>query len=467
MAKSALEQRQGVTLRLSEYAAGLTYESLPPEVVSAAKALLLDTLGTTLAGTTLGAGCREVVEVVRNAGGTPESTLLGFGDKVPAVMAAFANGATAHALNYDTIGEVGHLGVTALAAPLAVAERAGGVSGKEFLTAVVAGTEVTARTTAAVVKAGRRPSETFLAGQLLGYMGAAAGAGRVLRLSVDQMQSAIGLAVMQASGSMQVVLDGDPPAKAIYGAFPNHGGVLSVLLSQAGVGARFNALEGRLGFYGMFYGGDYDGPALDDDLGKGYWLMGVGFKMWPTSGVVHPFIEAAMDLVSQGAFTTAEIEQVRCTGDDHIRAWCEPIADRRRPQNTASAGNSVLFNVAKTLVNGKVTLADMTPEGLAQPEALELAQRVDYAIDDSLHGGGIVEVTTKAGTKFSARVDTPLGQPSRPVGQERLVEKFRDCVQYAAKPLDPKAVDQVIDLIDHLEEIPDVSALPALVSGRA
>mgnify|MGYP003338758559 CR=1 FL=1 len=81
---------------------------------------------------------------------------------------------------------------------------------------------------AAISRTGRRPSEKFLSGQLLSHFGAAAGAGRMLRLSLPAMESALGLAMMQMSGSRQIVLSGDPPAKArvrvlaTAGAFHTH-----------------------------------------------------------------------------------------------------------------------------------------------------------------------------------------------------------------------------------------------------
>jgi 2-methylcitrate dehydratase PrpD len=75
---------QGHTRRLATFSASLTYEDIPREVITKVKHLLLDTLGTTLAATTLGAGCREVTQVMRAVGGKPESTILGFGDKVAA-----------------------------------------------------------------------------------------------------------------------------------------------------------------------------------------------------------------------------------------------------------------------------------------------------------------------------------------------------------------------------------------------
>ena len=221
------------TEALAEFAATLTYDDLPLEIVVTIKQMILDALGAALAATTLGEGCVESMAVMQDLGGKPESTILGLGAKVAAPNAAFANGALVHALNYDPIGRgVGHLGVVCLVAPLAMAEAVGGISGRDFIAASAAACEFTARVTASVSRTGRELSEKHLPGQLLSYFGAAIGAGRVLGLGADKMRSALGIALMQAAGSRQVVLSGDQPAKAIYGAFPNQAGVLAALLSQ-------------------------------------------------------------------------------------------------------------------------------------------------------------------------------------------------------------------------------------------
>src|SRR5262245_61368721 len=107
MQGAATSAAAGATARIADFLAGVTYEDLPPAVVAALKHQVLDTLGTTLAASTLGEGCRELVSVVQTTGGAPESTLLGFGTKVPAAQAALANGGLAHALNYDA-GGAGH-----------------------------------------------------------------------------------------------------------------------------------------------------------------------------------------------------------------------------------------------------------------------------------------------------------------------------------------------------------------------
>lgn len=100
------------TLQLAEFAAGLHFGDLPPEVVTLAKQLTLDSLGTAYAASAFGAGCAQVVSVAEALGGPAESTIIGAGTKLAASNAAFANGALVHALNYDAYGaETAHAGV--------------------------------------------------------------------------------------------------------------------------------------------------------------------------------------------------------------------------------------------------------------------------------------------------------------------------------------------------------------------
>lgn len=449
----------GVTARIADYLANLAYESLPPAVTATLKHLVLDTLGTSLAAGTLGEGCRELVAVARAAGGAPESTLLGFGLKVPAAQAALVNGGLAHALNYDP----GHLGLI-LPAPLAAAERVGAVGGREFLAGLAAGVELAARLARARPPARSESASTIiLEGQLFGYFGAAAAASRVLGLNARQMHSALGIALMQAAGTMQVVLEGDPPAKAIYGAFANHGGMLAALLAAEGLGAACAALEGEAGLYSIFYRDQRGADAVVAGLGEEYQLLGMTFKPWPTSGIAHPFIEAALDLATEHNLDPATVAEVHLRGGPQVRHWFEPEDQRKRPQNAAVAANSVYYSVAKALANRRVTLADFSAAALGQPETLQLMDRMHYAVDPELGRSGVVEVVTH-GERMARRVDTPRGRSSKPMTQDQLVEKFRDCAGYVATAIPPANLEEVIRLVNVLEELPDVSAIPALLS---
>jgi 2-methylcitrate dehydratase PrpD len=441
---------QGHTRRLATFSAALTYDDIPAEVIAKVKHLLLDTLGTTLAATSLGAGCAEVARVMRDAGGKPESTILGFGYKVAAPNAAFANGGLAHALNYDPISrETGHVGVVCLTAPLAMAEALPGISTRQFLTAATIASEICARVAAAQSRTGKASSVKFMAGQLFGYFGAAAAAGSLLELNAERMHSAFGIALMQTSGTMQVVHGGDPPAKAIYGAFPNYGGLLAALLSKSGLDGKCDALEGVAGLYEMFYGGEYCEEALFENLGRDFLLTQTSFKPWPTSDIAHPYIEAAAKIAERG-IKGSEIKAVRIVGDDHIRPWCDPIEERRLPKNAASAANSIPFAVARALVHGDLLLKDFTGEGIKDEVARAVASRTTYALQRGLEGG-LVMVSTNDGHEHQVHVEAPLGHRSRPVPYERLVLKFRDCCRYSVASLSADRIDRLIAFINNLE----------------
>jgi 2-methylcitrate dehydratase PrpD len=458
----------GLTRLICDYVAASRYDALPAEVIQVAKRLVLDSLGTTLAGGTLGDGGPETAAVVLRSGGAPESTVLGFGKKVSAVMAGLANGAMVHSLNYDAIGgEGGHPGAFALTAPLAVAEREGDVSGREFITALVAGVEIEMRAVLALLRAGVNTKGRFLEGQLLSYLGATLSAGRTLRLSSEQLDSALGLMLMQASGSRQVVIYGDPPAKGIYAAFPNQGGVLAALLAQEGLGAHCEAIEGQAGLFAMFYNGVYDPSMIVEGLGETYFTLDSSFKPWPTSGLIHTFIEAGLRLREYPEVKLEDIRELHLTGHPDSKNWFEPVAERQRPTSAAAAANSIVFGASKALVNGEVTLSDFTSEGLRQPGPLALAATSHYRLDPGLapHAGA-VELLMRSGETVREQVDVPLGHPARPLSWDQLVDKFKDCASHAPYPLTEESLRKVIDLIDHLEDVDDVSLIPqALMAG--
>ena len=146
-------------------------------------------------------------------------------------------------------------------------------------------------------------------------------------------------------------------------------------------------------------------------------------------------------------------------------AWCEPMAERRTPPNAASAANSVLFGTAKALVHRKVGLGDFTSEELQDTLALSIACRTHYEIHAAMHGATTVQVSLRNGQQVSETMRTPLGHPDRPLTFDQIVAKLRDCAPYAA-PCPWKAVDQLIEGVERLEDVADVATLSALIMGR-
>jgi 2-methylcitrate dehydratase PrpD len=367
-------------------------------------------------------------------------------------------------LNFDAIStSAGHIGIVCLAAPLAAAEAIGRVSGRRFLAAACAAAEVAARLKAAMVPAGQSFGPQYLSGQMLGYFGCAAGAGNVLGLSSQDMHSAFGLSLMQASGSMQLLFDGDPPAKAIYGGFPNQAGVLAAWLSNAGLDAACRAIDGEAGLFALINAGLYDRDTLLDDLGIEFQFTEAQCKPWPTSVEAHPFIEAAIKL-HRREFDLAAIGEVTIIGPPRVKPWLEPADVRCRPPNAAVAANSIPFAVANALCRGDLTLPVFTPEGLADQNALSVAGKVRYLLDESIRGG-IVEVTTTDGATHRASVPIALGHPTRPMPYEDVVAKFRQCCRYAAFRLTDNRIENLIELIEDLEQVEDMRQLARAASA--
>lgn len=441
------------TAALAAFAASLTFEKLPQDVVHAAKRILLDTLGTSLAATTLDEGCTHLLALARAATGSSDASVISRSERVPALTAALVNGGLGHALNYDAGGSVGHLG-SIVAAPLAAAQVRGNTTGRQFLCGLAAGLEVCSRIARAVIRdpsPALKPIDLLLEGQLLGYFGAAAACGSIFGLDADKMHSALGLALMQAAGSMQVVFDGDPPAKTIYAAFSNHGGLLAAMLARSGLDAKIAAFEGRAGLFGGQFGRSFDRDILLGELGASYQLRGVAFKPWPSSGVTHPFIEAAQRL---GTFEPRDLRQIHLRGGTRAKHWFEPESERRRPASAASAANSVFYSVARTLSGGSLRLDDFGEDVL--PKAAPMIDLMSYQLEDALGSSGIVEVVTRAGERRESRVDAPLGTAQRPMSDSQLVDKFKDCARFAPYPV---GIESVIDRVFRAETLSSIEDL--------
>ncbi len=199
--------QKDLAFSLAEYAANLKYEDLPGSTVDMTKKDIMDTLGTALAGST-GDGVKIALDLMTDWDGKKESTVLGYGQKLPALSAAFINGTMAHARDYDDVHDRGivHAGVSAIPSCLAVAERIGKVSGKEFITAIALGIDMMCRLGMA---AGLSPATSgWHNTAIFGIFGSAAACGRLLKLDMNKMVNTFGIAYSQSSGNRQGRLEG-------------------------------------------------------------------------------------------------------------------------------------------------------------------------------------------------------------------------------------------------------------------
>src|SRR3990172_4676209 len=171
------------------------YADLPVGSVESAKREVLDSLATALGGSTK-PGVGELVDMVKEWGGAPQATVIGYRFKCPAPNAAQVNGTMIHALDYDDGHQAAlvHIGCVAVSTCFAAAERMGGVTGKEFITALVLGGDFVARLGLASGQGSQSVGSGFHPTTLFGFPGAAAMAGRLIYLDEEKMLNAIGLA---------------------------------------------------------------------------------------------------------------------------------------------------------------------------------------------------------------------------------------------------------------------------------
>ncbi|HCF49714.1 MAG TPA: MmgE/PrpD family protein, partial [Syntrophomonas sp.] len=287
----------------------IQFEDLSANVVEITKLQVLDYFAVALGGTSQ-AGVKELVELAVDWGGAPQSHILVYGHKLPVPNAAQINATIAHTLDFDDVHETAimHPGVVAIPTALTLAEYLGGISGKEFITAVALGTDFICRLGLAT-----RPGESIIPygwhqTSLYGYITAAAVAGRLLGLSEEEIVNAIGIAYHQSAGNAQCVKDG-ALTKRLGPGFAVKAGITSALMAQKGITGARNVLEGDAGFYKVYHDNKYSREALVGELGTRFEGKDVTIKPYPCCRGIHPFVDATLKIVKEHRVAAENVDK--------------------------------------------------------------------------------------------------------------------------------------------------------------
>jgi 2-methylcitrate dehydratase PrpD len=451
---------------LAEYVARTGYNDLPSEAVEASKRDILDTIGVAIAGSSVSGG-KEIMALVREWGGKEESTVVMFGERVPAPFAALVNATMAHALDFDDAHErvILHAGVTTIPAALAAAERAGRVTGKQFINAVTLGIDLICRLGEA---SNKHPAELgFMYTSLYGIFGAAVAAGKILGLSKEQLVNAIGIAYSQASGNFQCVADG-ALTKRMQAGFAASAGITAALLAGQGLTGAKNSFQGEKGLFKIYLRDEYSPDRLTADMGKHFGVVDLSFKPYPCCRNCHPFIDATLALTTEHNINPSDVDRIFVRCGEGARMLCEPQQIRQNPRVFIDAQFSIPWVIATALVKGKVTLDDFTPQSILNRKVLEIAAKVATEVDPEMDARGtspaFVEIKMKGSDLvYSRRDDIAKGNPAKPMSWNELCDKFIDCAAHGIKPMSANKVQKVIDLISNLEEIEDIRLLTKLL----
>jgi 2-methylcitrate dehydratase PrpD len=437
------------TRLLASYVARARPEDLPAQVRREACRTLLNWVGCTVGGAqeeTAGIAVRALAPL----SGPAQASLLGRRERVDILHAALINGISSHVLDFDDthLKTVIHPAGPVASAILALAETRP-VTGRDFLHALVIGTEVECRIGNAVYPP-HYDRGWHITGTT-GVFGAAAAAGRLLRLSEQQLRWALGLAATQPVGLREMF---GTMTKSFHPGRAAQNGLTAALLAKENFTSSETAIEGRTGWaHVLSTGCDYS--QITEGLGERYEILLNTYKPFACGVVLHPIIDACLQLRSAHHLTPAMIERI----DLAVHPLVLELTGKRSPRTGLEGKFSVSFAAAIAIAAGAAGVRQFTDEWVRQPAVGDLASRVFPVIDAAVgETQARAAILLKDGRRLETFVEHAVGSVERPMSDADLDAKVRDLCDGV---LPAGRIGRVIDLCRNIEGEADVAVLAA------
>jgi 2-methylcitrate dehydratase PrpD len=441
---------QEPTHALATFAADLDLTGVPPHTVAFAKSVVLDALACALAGHQ-GEETPQVAAFARALGQSNESSIIG-GGHLSLAGATLLNGFLVTAVTMcDTHrATLTHIMPEVLPPALAIAER-DALSGRELLVAIIAGCEVATRIGLGLDYPVFRRKGWHGPG-VLGPFGAAATVGRLLRFDAETMGRAFGLAGSQAAGTFAAW--GTPTVK-FHQCRGGLSGLMAALLAQQKFVATREFLTARDGgLYNTYAEGGRADLALGE-LGTRWELEQLALRPWPAATNIQGAVTATFDLIEQHAIKPAQIENVQLTVSKITFDMHGGFATYK---GKFEALLSAHYAVAAALHDRALTLAQYEPSRYDDPALKAFAgTRINIDMNAQFTSQEtIAKITLRDGSVHSTHCRQPRGAPENPLTSAQLDDKFRS---YAGARLPGARISTLIDMVRHLEELPNARTL--------
>jgi len=407
--------------QLAAYACSLTFEDLPPAVITRLKAALVDAVACAAHGMSK-PWTQHVLAVSRASGSGGPCRLPGVPDvRLHPRAAALVLGVAAHAFELDSLrggGSGVHPGGTA-ALPALTAAEAAGASGKATIVALAAAMEVMVRIGKATLHTPEKRG--FHAPGLTGPFGAAIAAMHLAGADAVKTTNAIAISGSLASGLLAFAKapDGGMVKRLRLGRAAE-GGLLAAELALQGFEAPSTVLEGPYGLLEAFCL-DTRPDYLTDGLGAVWESESVTMKKFPCHIMTHAPLEALAALRAERSFTASEVESIEIRGMERIATH----HDIKAPGDIMQAQYSIPFIVALSLFRDVADPANISEDVLADAAVAAMAGRIRLIGDPGAKGWGTeVTVTLADGTRLGRRIDVFPGMAERPFTESELAAKF-------------------------------------------
>ena len=452
------------TRRIAEFVSQLSYDQIPAAVRERLKLLILDSLGCAIYGAQL-EWCRILRETLEQSDKTRDASIWGTDRKLSSVHAALVNGTQVQGFELADVHREGilHVGAVTLPALVAVAETHAQLSGKDFITAALAGYEIGPRV--GLCMGPQHIGQGWHSGATVGVFAAEAAAARALALDDEKTVHALGIAGTQSSGLMA----------AQYGAMVKrmHAG----RAAQSGLYAALLAGKGFTGITDVFeapYGGfcttfsrsqdRFDLTALSGGLGERYETMRVSLKFYACVGSNHTTLDALNDIRKRHPFTAAEVERIIVHASqvtvDHA-GW--PY----RPEGVTAAQLNLPFCAATLILTGDAFVDQFTPDCVNDQARIELARKMQVIHDPAITALGAahrhqvrVEVHFRDGSVEHETRDAPRGSEQNFASEAQIIDKFGKLTRAVIAERQQNAL---IEAVLQLEQLPDSRAMIELL----
>jgi 2-methylcitrate dehydratase PrpD len=439
-----MKPEPAVTRQLAQFVVASTWQDIPTEARREARRTVVNFVGAALGG------CRDVaVELALRAlgpfFGPPQATVIGRSERPDALSAAFLNAVAANVLEFDDthLRTVIHPAAPVLPALFALSELRP-VRGEELLHALILGVEAECRVGNAVSPTHYRRGWHITS--TCGVFGAAAAAGKLLRLDCRQMVWALGNAAAQSAGLIESL---GSMAKSISVGNAARNGLAAALLAEQGFTGADQAIEGIYGFAKVM-SDEVDFSAITDELGDRWEILANAYKPYPCGVVLFPVIDGCLELRESHALAADNIAKVTVRGHPLLRMR----ADRPDVTSGREAKVSIQHSVAVAFLYGAAGLVQYTDQCVAEPAVLDFRRRVIVEEDPAIPvETAFVTVRTTDGGTLVSHVTKARGTMARPMSDAELEAKFHDLAAYGAPAIEPRQLLQRLWAIEHESDV--------------
>ena len=420
-----------ITKELARFCADLRFDKLSSEVIDRAKYFALDFVGVAARGS-LEDSTKAMYRFLKEMSPTNKGgVIIGTKMRAPYHYAALANGTSSHSLEMDDVNNEAslHPAVAIFPAALAACEMAN-KNGKRFIEGVVLGYDVMIRLGKAL-----GPKEHYGRGfhptGTCGTFGATATVAKILGLNYTQMVNALGIAGSQAAGSMEFLAQG-AWTKRMHPGWAAHNGIIASLLAKKGFKGPSTILEGRDGFLHA-YSLKADASKVLEGIGSSFEIMRTSIKPHACCRYMQPPIDGILKIMKENQIKAEEVANVTLgilkAGFPII---VTPEEIKYNPKSAVNAQFSMPFGAAVAILYGEASLNQFREKVIQSPKVNEMMKKVHCVENPELEKvypkqwPATVEIKTKDGRTFSARIDYPKGDPENPLTWDELIEKFND-----------------------------------------